>query len=108
MVSENPEKCGPEKNEKKTGFSIFFDTTRMVLFDDIKGKISLVEKKWFFPFFRFFPDHTFWVFPKPFFYRFFSYCRAGTVFVSFFFKNILKNENKMKKNGKTIFLFLLR
>ena len=26
MVSENPEKCGPEKNEKKTVFPFFFDT----------------------------------------------------------------------------------
>ena len=24
MVSEKPEKCGPEKNEKKTGFPFFF------------------------------------------------------------------------------------
>ena len=26
MVSENPEKCGPAKNEKKTVFPFFFDT----------------------------------------------------------------------------------
>ena len=40
-----------------------------------------VKKKEFSVFFSFFPDYSFWVFRKPFFSRFFSYCRAGTVFV---------------------------